>query len=78
MPNLTEADYRKMNIDESFKAYKRDDLKVIYKIELYDENSFHDRHIITKNLKMDGNNQYGFAMAKPMLTRCIKEYPTPT
>ena len=71
MPNLTEADYRKTNIDESFKACKRDDLKVIYKIELDDEDSFHDRHIITKTLKMDGNNQYGFAMAKPMPTRCI-------
>lgn len=37
MPNLTEADYRKRNIDESFKAYKRDDLKVIHKIKLDDE-----------------------------------------
>ena len=34
MPNVTEADYRKMNIDQSFKAYQRDDLKVIYKIKL--------------------------------------------
>ena len=32
MPNLAEADYRKMNIDEIFKAYKRDYLKIIYKI----------------------------------------------
>ena len=34
MPNLTEADYRKMNIDVSFKAYRMYDLKVIYKIKL--------------------------------------------
>ena len=77
MPNLIEVDYRKMNIDESFKAYKRDDLKVIYKIKLDDEDSFHDRHIITKILKIDENNQYGFAMAKSMPTGCIKEHPAP-
>ena len=27
MPNLKEGDYKRMNVDESFKAYKRDDLK---------------------------------------------------
>ena len=27
---------------------------------------------------MDENNQYGFAMTKPMLTGCIKEHPAPT
>ena len=32
MPNLTEKDFQKMNIDQSFRAYKRDDLKLIYKI----------------------------------------------
>ena len=48
MPNLTEADYRKMNIDESFKAYKGDDLKDIYKIKLDDEDSFNDRRILLK------------------------------
>ena len=30
MPNLTEADYKKMKIDKSFKAYKRDNLKVFW------------------------------------------------
>ena len=52
MTNLTEADYRIMIIYESFKAYKRDDLKVIYKIKLDDEDSFHDRRIITNIFKM--------------------------
>ena len=78
MPNLTEAGYRKMNISESFKVYKRDDLKVIYKIKLDDDDSFYDRRIITKILKVDENNQYGFAMTKPMPTGCIKEHPAPT
>ena len=52
MPNLTETDYKKMKIDESFKAYKRDDLKLIYRIKLDDENSYHERRIITKILKL--------------------------
>ena len=78
MPNVTEADYRKMNIDQSFKAYQRDDLKVIDKIKLDDEYYIHDRHIITKNLKMDENDQYDIVMTKPMPTGCIKEHHAPT
>ena len=27
---------------------------------------------------MDENNQYGFAMTKPMPTGCIKKHPAPT
>ena len=53
MPNLTEADYKKMKIDESFKAYKCDDVKVIYIIKLDNESSYHERGIITKILKID-------------------------
>ena len=45
MPNLTEADYKKMRIDESFKAYKRDDLKVIYRIKLDNENCSEKKNI---------------------------------
>ena len=30
MPNLTERDYHNMNIDQSFKAFKRDDLKLLF------------------------------------------------
>ena len=29
MPNLTKSDYQNMNIDQSFKAFKRNDLKVV-------------------------------------------------
>ena len=60
-----------MNIDESFKAYKRDDLKVIYRIKLQGENSYYRRHVISKILKMDENTQYGFPMTKQMPTGCI-------
>ena len=55
-----------MKIDESFKAYKPDDLKVIYRIKLDNENSYHE------------NNQYGFAMTEPIPTGCIKENPAPS
>ena len=67
-----------MNIDESFKAYKRDDLKAIYKIKFDNENTYHERCIITKILKLDKNNQYGYAMTKPLPIGCIKEHPSPS
>ena len=56
MPNFTETDYKKMTIDKSFKTYKHDDLKVIYRIKLDNENSYHERCIIWKFLKLDKNN----------------------
>ena len=34
--------------------------------------------VITKIVKFDENNQYGFAMMKPMPTGCIKEYNSPS
>ena len=74
MPNLTDTDYKKMNIDKSFKACKRDDLKAIYKIKFDNENTYHERRIITKILKLVKNNQYGYVMTKPMPTGCIKEH----
>ena len=64
-----------MKTDKSFKAYKRDNLKVIYRIGLDDEKCFTERRITTNILQMDENNQNGFAMTKPMLTGCIKEHP---
>ena len=33
MLNLIEKDFNKMNIDQSFKAFKRDDLKLVYKVK---------------------------------------------
>ena len=74
MPDLTDTDYKKMNIDESFKAQKRDDLKAIYKIKFDNKNTYHERRIITKILKLDKNNQYDYAMSEPMSTSCIKEH----
>ena len=73
MPNLTEKDYQKMNIDQSFKAYQRDDLKLICKIKLDNQENYSKKRVITKILKFDENNQYCFAMTKPIPTGCIQE-----
>ena len=78
MPNLKERDYHKMNVDQSFKAFKRDDLKVSYSLKLDKDRSFENKCVITKILKLDENNQYGFAMTRPMPTGCIKEHPSPS
>ena len=78
MPNLTKKDYDKMTIDQSFKAYKRDDLKVVYSSKLDGEKKFSKRRIISKILKLDENNQYGYAMTRPMPTGCIKENNSPS
>ena len=75
MPSLTESDYKKMSIDQSLKAYKRDDLKVMYRIKLDNENYYHERRIITKILKLDENNQYGLATTKPMSEAVLKKTP---
>ena len=74
MPNLTERDYHNMNIDQSFKVFKHDDLKVMYQFKLDDYKSFQKKRIISKIIKFDENSQYGFAMTKPMSTGCIKEH----
>ena len=78
MPNLRPVDLNKMTIDESFKAYKRDDLKIVYSFKQKDEKKFQKKRVITKILKMDENNQYGFAMTKPMPTGCIRENNSPS
>ena len=78
MPNLKASDYEKMNIDQSFKAYKRDDLKVVYSLKLNNEKTFCKKRVISKIVKLDENNQYGYAMTKPMPTGCIKENNSPS
>ena len=67
-----------MNIDQSFKAFKRDYLKVVYSLKLDDEKSFQKKRVITKIIKFDENNQYGFAMTRPMPIGCIKQNNSPS
>ena len=40
MPNSTERDYHNMNIDQSFKAFKWDDLKVVYSLKIDIDKTF--------------------------------------
>ena len=75
MPNYIQSEYDKMKIDKSFLAYKRDYLKVIYKIRFDGQTTYEPRQVISKILKLDENNQYGYAMTKSMPTGCIKNIP---
>ena len=38
----------------------------IYSIRLYGESESHKRRVFSKNFKLDENNQYRFAMTKPL------------
>ena len=51
---------------------------MIYSLKLDKNDSFEKNRVITKIVKFDENNQYGFAMTKPMPTGCIKEYNSPS
>ena len=73
MTNLIEKDFNKMNIDQSFKAFKHDDLKLVYKVKFEHQKKHGKKWVATKILKLDENNQYGYSMTKPLPTGCIKE-----
>ena len=49
--------------------YKNYNYKVIYNLNL--DNEIKNYRVISKILKLDENNQYGYAMTKPMPTGCI-------
>ena len=73
LPNLTQHDFNKMDITESFKAFKKDDLTICYKLKLDGEKNYSNWRVIAKILTLDRNNQYGFSVSKPMSIGCIKE-----
>ena len=52
--------------------------KVCYRLKLNSDEKWTTRLVISKILKLDENNQYGFAITKPMSTGCIKKEPQPT
>ena len=72
LPNFNKVDYSKINIDESFKVYKNQNYKVGYNIKLDDDELSSQRRVISKIIKFDENNQYGFAMTKPVPVGTIK------
>ena len=73
MPNLSKAEY---DIDPAL--FKRDDLKLGYMLKLNNYSSYERKRVITKIVKFDENNQYGYAMTRPMPTGCIKQNTSPT
>ena len=62
-----------MNIDESFRAYKNQNYKLGYKLKMPWDKFYKDYRIISKIIKFDENNQYGYTMTKPMPVGSIKE-----
>ena len=62
-----------MSIDESFKAYKNQKYKVGFTIKLDNDEESKECRVISKIIKFDENNQYGFAMTKPMPVGAIQE-----
>ena len=73
LPNLTQAEYAKMNIDQSFQAYKNQNFKTGYKLKIGDVEKYKYYRITSKIIKFDESNQYGFAMTKPMAVGSIKD-----
>ena len=73
MPNFSKAEYEK---DPTL--FKRDDLKLGYMLKLNNYSSYERKRVITKIVKFDENNQYGFAMTRPMPTGCIKQNASPS
>ena len=67
------------NTAKSFESSrKRDDLKLGYMLKLNDDSSYKRKRVITKIIKFDENNQYGYAMTRPMPTGCIKQNDAPS
>ena len=64
MPNLIEKDFNKININQSFKAFKRDDLKLVYKAKVGNQKSM--------KWNENENNQDGYSTTKPLTTVCVK------
>ena len=73
MPNLSKAEY-----DINPALFKRDDLKLGYMLKLNNYSSYERKRVITKIVKFDENNQYGYAMTRPMPTGCIKQNTSPS
>ena len=65
LPNL-------INEEKQHKEFQKDyNYKICYNIRLNDEKEYSKKRVITKILKLDENNQYGFGMTKPLPTGCM-------
>ena len=48
MPNLKKSDFDRININQSFTGFTKDDVKAVYKIKLDGENTYQKRRVISK------------------------------
>ena len=64
-----------MGRDESFKAYKRTDTKLIYNLELEYEKRSPQTRVIAKTLKLYESNLFGYIITKPMPTSRFGQEP---
>ena len=70
LPNLSTPDNDETNVLQKDHNYK-----ICYKLKLGTDKDYNTYKVMSKILKLDENNQYGFAMTKPMPTGCIKFDP---
>ena len=55
LPNLTQSEYAKMNIDQSFQAYKNQNFKLGYKVKIGRNETYKDYRITSKIIKFEQN-----------------------
>ena len=67
LPNLSSPDNDETNVLQKDYNYK-----ICYKLKLDTDKDYNTYRVMSKILKLDENNQYSFAMTKPMPTGCIK------
>ena len=69
LPNFNEKTKDDLNKDYVYKT--------CYRLKLDNDKIWTTRTVISKIVKLDENNQYGYGMTKPMPTGCIKKEPQP-
>ena len=69
----TSGAFDNMMIDQSFQTFERQGFKGGYKLTLDGEKIYTDGRVVSKILKLDRNNQYGYAMTKILITGCMKK-----
>lgn len=47
-------------------------------IKISNDNCYENKRVMSKILKLDESNPYGFAVIKPLLNGCIKEEQLPS
>ena len=73
LPSYSKQEYAKMNINQSYKTFQNQNYKLGYKLKLDCDNFYKDYRLTSKIIKCDENNQYGYAMTKPMAIGSIKD-----